>query len=72
MKAVIDKEDIVSFLRHEQDRAGSLTALAKDVGVSLSYLSDVCNGRRDPGPVILKYLGLRKRVTYELIDEREV
>ena len=43
--------------------AGSLRALAKEWGVSPSHLSDVVNGRRGPGPMLLSKLGLEKQVT---------
>jgi len=36
----------------------SQTQVAKDLGVSLSYLSDVMHVRRYPGPKILKSMGL--------------
>lgn len=33
-------------------------ALAEEMGISDKYLSDVLNGRRDPGPAILQFVGL--------------
>lgn len=39
--------------------------LARRLGFTPSYVSDVCNGRRAPGPPFLKLLGLRKVVGYE-------
>jgi hypothetical protein len=49
------------------ERAGSLRALAKQWGVCPALLSDLMNGRRRPGPKILKPMGLRvvKTITYE-------
>lgn len=43
---------------------GQQKDLAKALGVSPSYLSDVMNGRREPGPMILSRLGLRRQVVY--------
>lgn len=57
------KEDVIEQLHKEQgDR--SLRSYATDIGCSASYLSDVYNGKRDPGPILLKHLNLeRKEVT---------
>jgi hypothetical protein len=45
-------------------RLGSLRALARQWGMSPSYLSDFLNGRRGPGPQILRPLGLVVTVRY--------
>ncbi len=44
---------------------GGVRALARRLRISASYVSDVCSGRRAPGPPFLKALGLRKVVGYE-------
>lgn len=44
-------------------KAGSMRTLAAEWGMSPSYLSDFLNGRRGPGPQILKPLGLVQVVT---------
>ena len=41
------------------------SALAKELGVSPAYLSDILRGKRDPGPQVLGALGLERVVTYE-------
>jgi predicted transcriptional regulator len=48
--------------------AGSLRSLAKELKVSPALLSDFMNGRRKPGPKMLKPLGLKmiKITTYEM------
>jgi transcriptional regulator with XRE-family HTH domain len=40
------------------------SAVAKELGVSPAYLSDVMRGKREPGPKILEPLGLVRVVTY--------
>ncbi len=40
--------------------AGSQVALAKSLGISPVYISDVLNGRRSPGKTLLKALGYRR------------
>lgn len=47
-------------LRKRVQSAGSQKALAAAVGCSTAYLHDVLHGRRAPGPVILRFLGLVK------------
>jgi len=41
--------------------------LAADIGVSCQYLNDYLRFRRDPGPKILKSLGLRRVSMYQTI-----
>lgn len=54
--------DPVALLKTKLKRV-SLRELARTIGCSPPYLSDVMNGKRDPGPLILRYLGLRKVVS---------
>jgi hypothetical protein len=49
-------------LRRELTEAGSETALAAKIDIKRQSLSDVLSGRREAGPAVLDYLGL-KRVT---------
>lgn len=45
------------------EAAGGVRRLAKQWGISAAYVSDLRNGRREPGPAILKRVGARKVVT---------
>jgi transcriptional regulator with XRE-family HTH domain len=57
------KEDVVKQLQSEQEKQKlSLRQYAKKLNVSAPYLSDVYRGRRDPGPTLLEYLGLERKV----------
>ena len=47
---------------------GNATAVARELGVSASYLHDFMDGRRMPGRKILSALGLRRVVTYEPME----
>lgn len=49
---------------------GSQRTLAREIGVSEPYLSDVLNGRREPGAKLLEGLGYRRVVVYETLDRR--
>jgi len=46
-------------------RLGSQTAVAEMAGVSIAYINDIKQGRRDPGKSVLDALGLEKVVTYK-------
>jgi transcriptional regulator with XRE-family HTH domain len=54
----------VELLRAAVDKAGTQTAFAKKHGISIAYVNDVLQGRRQPGDKILKALGLESQVTY--------
>lgn len=43
---------------------GSQSAVAKRLGISASYLHDILNGTRQPGPKVLKSLGLKRKTVY--------
>jgi hypothetical protein len=50
-------------------RSGDIVAYG--CGVSPAYMSDILNGRREPGESVLRALGFRKVVRYERIPETE-
>lgn len=47
------------------EAAGSRRAFAKAHGISPVYLGEILNGTREPGPLLLRVMGYRKRVVYE-------
>ena len=55
---------VVEALRLACQRAGSQTNFAKEAGVSVAYVNDVLQGRREPGKSICEALGFERRVTY--------
>jgi hypothetical protein len=61
------KEDVIAQLKAEQGER-SLRSYATQFDCSAAYLSDIYKGKRDPGPKILKPLGLERKtktiVTY--------
>lgn len=61
---------VYAELRSACAAAGGQAAWAKKAGISPQYVSDVVNGRKDPGPGMLAALGLRKRVIYEPIPAK--
>lgn len=64
--------DVLLYLiRLEVEAHGSQKALAKRLGVSEQYLTDVLKRRREPGEKILKPLGFKRVVTYERIEQED-
>jgi transcriptional regulator with XRE-family HTH domain len=63
---------VINALYEKKDAEGFKTwkDLAKAMGVTPAYMSDLINGRRDPGPRILRQLSFRKVVQYEVEDGR--
>lgn len=59
------------FLLEERVARDGPSAVARSLGVSRQYLSDVRNGERKPGPKILAGLGVTKEVRY-VSDNRTV
>lgn len=55
--------DVLTKLTRGIDRAGSLRRHAIALGISAAYLSDVMNGKREPGRKLLTPMGLTKHVT---------
>jgi len=49
--------DIRSVLRHRLGYSFKQKHLAKELGVSVAYLSDYLAGNREVGPTILKAMG---------------
>jgi hypothetical protein len=58
-----------AIIAREVERIGSMRSAAKEWGVSVSYVCDVLQGRRAPGPAILGPLGYERLVvtTYRRI-----
>ena len=64
-------KDVIEQLKQLSKEAGSQAALAEKIKISTPYLSDVINGRRDPGHAILQFLGITKKVIYEPTQENK-
>jgi len=58
---------VLRLIRRECDKAGSARAWAASIGVSGVYVADVLAGRRDPGPAILRALGVERVVSYRRV-----
>ena len=58
-------DDLIDQLRAEVERSGGMRALARKWDVTAGHVSRVLRKEKRPGPLMLKRLGLRERVTYE-------
>lgn len=58
----MDNSDVVAMLRKAKGE-DSLRIFAAKVGVTAPYIRDILIGNRDPGPSILKFLGLQEKRT---------
>lgn len=58
-------------LRKHVEGAESMRAVARDFGVSVTYISEVLKGTREPGPSILGPLGLEVEVSVRKIYRRK-
>lgn len=52
------REEVVALLQSRQGNR-SRSALAREIGVTPAYMTYVYQGRKLPGPSILRYLGLK-------------
>lgn len=68
---MLNRVDLYTALCNKCTEAGGQSAFAKKHGVSVAYVSDVLNGRKSPGPALLKAMGLRKVVRYEPVKGAE-
>jgi hypothetical protein len=61
---LLTTRDIYVILRKHVQEAGSHTAAAAKLGVSVGYLHDVLSARCDPGEKLLDALGYARVVRY--------
>lgn len=57
---MMTESDVAKLIEIEIARAGSVRALAREWKLSPCMISDIRNGRRGPGPKVLKQLGMKK------------
>lgn len=58
------KQDVIGILQTAIGEGNSAAAFAHRHDASPQYISDVLNGRRDPGPKLLEILGLERITVY--------
>ena len=60
----MNAEDVRKILRAACANRGGQKNFAESAGVSQQYVSDVLNGKREPGGAILDALNIERVVTY--------
>ena len=63
----MNREQVLKLIRKRR-RDMTLKQSAEDLGVSLSYLSEIYRGTRAPGPKVLRALGIKSKVEYTVED----
>lgn len=64
----MELDEVLALLRAAIVEAGTAKAWAETHGMNPSYVSDVLKKNRDPGPVVLRPLGLEKVVSYRRVS----
>lgn len=65
----LDLMGVYSLLRAECEKAGGQAAFARNHGMSRQFVNDVLSGA-NPGPTILRALGLRAVTRYVRIKKQ--
>ena len=63
-------DEVRTLLRSKAIEAGSQRKLAKQMGCSAAFITDVLKGKREPTGPVLAYLGLRRDVLHEISYRR--
>lgn len=50
---------------------GSMRAVAREIGCSVTYVSEALKGTRDVGPAILEYLEIERKIVTRRIYRRK-
>jgi hypothetical protein len=67
----MNADGVRALLRSECDKAKTMKAWAAENDLSVAYVCDVLQNRREPGASILEALGLEKIVTYQKAQSRK-
>lgn len=61
MPKEISRPQLIAILREVQGQT-SLNKFADEMGCSAALLCKVYKGKREPGPLLLEYLGIEKKI----------
>lgn len=65
----MDANDVRELLRAACEKAGGQAAWAVRAKVSAAYVSDILQGRRDPGKKVTDALGIKRIVEYRKVGK---
>lgn len=60
----MDIDEFIDYLKRKAAEQGTQRQYAESLGVSEAYLSDVLNGRREPGQKLLDAVGFERVALY--------
>lgn len=63
---ILTQDDVLCLLRKRQGE-GTASSLAKEIGISAAYLSEIMRKTRGPNKAVLKFLGLQKQRTISVV-----
>ena len=64
MKSTLNRDDVIALIQELVEKEGTQSAAAAKLGIVASYMSDLLKGKRDPGPEVLNFFGLEKKIVY--------
>ncbi len=64
MTEKLTRDDILVLIITLVAQEGSQSAAARKIGISATYLGDILDGSKEPGPAVLKFLGIEREVIY--------
>ena len=66
MDTIITKKQIITILKGRQI-GRTMSALAREIGVSPQHLWNVYREKKPPGPKVCRYLGIEKEEKYLMV-----
>lgn len=66
----LTKQQVIELMKKQQGKRAA-REYAEELGISAVYLSDIYNGRRDPGRSVLEALHLERDTVYRPAAEAE-
>ena len=64
----VEREEMVASLSQATQAAGGVKPWASVQQTSASYVYEILRGTRDPGPAILRSLGLERVIVYRPVS----
>ena len=63
MKSTLNRDQVMALIKDLVEKEGTQAAATK-MGIAPPYVNDLLKGKRDPGPEVLGFFGLEKKVVY--------
>lgn len=64
MKSTLNRDQVIALIRELAKKEGTQEAAAAKIGIAPPYVSDLLRGKRNPGPEVLEFFGLEKKIVY--------